>query len=126
MSTRWSEEEFALFMQHLGIHRPQAQPVTEKAFLEAVITLARKAGFMAYHTYRSTKSAEGFPDLVLAPGPTIVTAGHPCYAIECKTDVGQVTPAQQAWLTALGGSTGVVAEVWRPQDLEEIVERLRR
>ena len=125
MSVRWSEDEFALYMQHRGIHRAQTQPVSEKAFVQAVITMARKRGFLAYHTYRSTKSAEGFPDLILAPGPTIIEAGHPLYAIECKTDVGQVTPAQQAWLTALQGCTGVVAEVWRPQDLEDIIERLR-
>ena len=125
MTVRWSEDEFALYMQHLGINRVHSQPVTEKVFLGTIARLAKQHGWLFYHTYRSTKSAEGFPDLVLAPGPTIIAAGHPCYAIECKTDTGQVTPAQQAWLEALAGCTGVVAEVWRPSDLETIVQRLR-
>ena len=122
---RWSEEEYNCYMQQRGINRVHSQPVTEKAFMGAIITTARREGFLAFHTYRSTKSAEGFPDLILAPGPAIVQAGHPMYAIECKTDDGQVTPAQQAWLTALAGCTGVVAEIWRPAQLQEIVERLR-
>lgn len=41
------------------------------------------------------------------------------------TDTGQVTLAQQAWLNALAGCSGVVAEVWRPSALQDIAERLR-
>jgi hypothetical protein len=119
VSIRWSEDEFALYMQHMGIHRVQVQPVSEKAFQAAVIRLAKQHGWMAYHTWSSKRSPEGFPDLVLAK------AGYPLYMVELKTDTGQVTPAQQAWLDALGGCTGVVAEVWRPADLDAIVTRLR-
>ena len=45
--------------------------------------------------------------------------------VELKTDAGQVTLAQQAWLEALAGCTVVVAETWRPAQLEAIIEKLR-
>jgi hypothetical protein len=99
-----------------------AHQLSEAAFMAAVVRLARAHGWtFAYHTYRSTKSLGGFPDLILCHQEP----GHVCYAIELKTDTGQVTPAQAAWLEALAGCTGVVAECWRPRDLQEIVERLR-
>ena len=122
MTVRWSEDEFALYMQHLGIHRTQVQPVSEKAFQAAVVRIARDAGYtFAYHTYRSTKSPSGFPDLILCHKDP----GHVCYAVELKINTGQVTPAQQAWLEALAGCTGVVSAVWRPKDLSSIIEQLR-
>lgn len=119
MSVRWSEDEFALYMQHRGVNRAQAPPVSEKAFMDAVVRLAKQHGWMAYHTWSSKRSPEGFPDLVLAK------AGQPLYTVELKINTGQVTLAQQAWLAALAGCTGVAAEVWRPAQLEEIAARLR-
>jgi hypothetical protein len=119
MSTRWSEEDYAAYLRRGQPAQPL--PLSEATFLATVLRLAKEHGWLAYHTYRSTKSAEGFPDLILVRKQT----GQVCYAIELKTDVGQATPAQQAWLTALGQCTGVVAEVWRPAQLSAIAARLR-
>lgn len=112
---RWSEEEYQQFLR-----RGAPSPITEKAFLAAIIRLARQNNYLYYHTHNSKRSPEGFPDLVLAK------AGAPLLCIELKTDTGQVTPAQAAWWEVLRSTTGVVAEVWRPRDLDDIVERLRR
>jgi hypothetical protein len=120
MSLRFTEAEYAAYLR-----RGQPAPVSEEAFLVAIQRLARQHGWLFYHTYRSTKSVEGFPDVVLAPGPTLVGKGHPLYICELKREDGQVTPAQAAWLEALGGCTGVVSEVWRPAMLQEIVAKLR-
>jgi hypothetical protein len=98
-----------------------SKQLSEAAFMAAVARLARQHGYMAYHTWSSKKSPEGFPDLILCHKDP----GHVCYAIECKRDGGHVTPAQAAWLEALGQCTGVVSEVWRPADLDAIVQRLR-
>jgi hypothetical protein len=87
--------------------------------MQAVVRLAREQKYLVYHTQNSKRSPEGFPDLICA------RAGSPLLAIETKTDTGQVTPAQAAWLEALAGCTGVVAECWRPAQLQDIVERLR-
>lgn len=121
MGLRWTEEQYRAY-----VTKGQAPPISEDVFLAAVLKIARSSGFLAYHTYRSTKSAEGFPDVVLAPGPRIAGAGHPLYVCELKTDTGIVSQAQEAWLEALGRCNGVVSEIWRPHGLEEIVKRLRQ
>ena len=115
MSLRWSEGQYAAY-----VRRGQPAPVSEAAFMAAVVKIARQHTWLVYHTHNSKRSPEGFPDLICA------RAGSPLLAIETKTDTGQVTPAQAAWLAALGQCTGVVAEVWRPQDMEEICRTLRQ
>jgi hypothetical protein len=115
----------AFYAARAGVIPPlldSSTQLSEAAFQSAVLRLAKDAGWtFAYHTYRSTKSMGGFPDLILCHREP----GHVCYAIELKREDGQVTPAQAAWLTALGQCTGVVAEVWKPSMFSEVVERLR-
>ena len=114
MSRRWSEHDLAAYLR-----RDQPAPISEQAFMQAVLRLARQHQWLCYHTFTSKRSPEGFPDLICA------RSGSPLLAIECKTDVGQVTPAQQAWLEALQGCSGVVAEVWKPSMLEDVCRKLR-
>ena len=114
MGVRWSEQDLEHYLR-----RGEPAPISEKAFMAAVVKMARQQHYMVYHTHTSKRSPEGFPDLICA------RAGSPLLAIETKTDVGQVTLAQQAWLEALAGCTGVVAECWRPAQLEEICRTLR-
>ena len=115
MSVRWTEQDLDAYLR-----RGQPAPLSEKAFMAAVVRLARQQQYMVYHTWSSKRSPEGFPDLICA------RTGTPLLAIECKTDMGQVTSPQHAWLAILAGCTGVVAEVWRPADMAHIVEVLRR
>ena len=117
MTLRLTEEEYARYLR-----RGLPPLVSEKAWQQAVVQLVRQHGYgLSYHTFDSRRSPSGFPDLIAVHREP----GHPCYAVELKTDIGQVTPAQQAWLEALGGCTGVVAEIWRPAMLQEVVEKLR-
>ena len=114
---RWSETEYAAY-----VRRGQPAPVSEKAWQACVVRLLRQYGYdYVYHTFDSRRSPSGFPDVIACHREP----GHVCYAIECKTDTGHLTPAQAAWLEALGQCTGVVSEIWRPARLQEIVERLR-
>jgi len=106
-----------------AIARPH---LSERAFMQAVLRLAKDAGWtFAYHTHNSRRSPVGFPDLILAHRNALHERGWPIWAVELKTDTGEVTPAQQAWLDALAGSRNVVSAVWRPSMWEEIVEQLR-
>lgn len=91
--------------------------ISEKAFMQQVIDLARLYQWQVYHTWLSIRSAAGFPDLVLARPPRLLFA-------ECKTERGIVTLAQAEWLTALRGCPGVEAYLWRPADLEQIARIL--
>lgn len=113
---RWSDADYARFQRH-----GPAGLLPEKAWQQAVVRVAKQAGFLCYHTYDSRRSPSGFPDLVLChPAP-----GHPLYTIELKTDTGSVSQAQQAWLDALGQCTEVVTGIWRPAMAEQVVTLLR-
>ena len=116
MALRLSEAEYAALVRR----SQDAPPVLgEAVFQAAVIQLAKDCGWLCYFTKDSRKSPSGYPDLTLAK------VGQPLYTVELKTDVGIVSEAQAAWIQALAGSTGVVAEVWRPSMLEDICKKLR-
>lgn len=83
----------------------------EKDLLAAVRQLARRLGWMEYHTYRSTKSPAGFPDLVLVRPPRLIF-------VELKTEKGKLSEAQDAWINALV-KTNVEVAIWRPHHLTE-------
>ena len=85
-----------------------AAGMREKDLQQAVVGLARRAGWLVYHTYDSRRSDPGWPDLVLV---------HPVrrrlLIRELKTMKGRVSPAQKTWLAALA-AVGLDAAVWRP------------
>lgn len=116
MALRLTEQEYAALVRRA---QPGPPVLAEAVFQAAVVQLAKDCGWLVYFTKDSRKSPSGYPDL------TCAKAGQPLVIAELKTDTGQVTPAQAAWLEALAGCTGVVAEVWRPRDMEEIMQRLR-
>ena len=90
---------------------------SEKAWQAQVLQLARLYHWRYYHTFDSRRSVAGFPDLVLVRPPMLVLT-------ELKSDRGVLTPEQRAWLEDLAGCTQVRADVWRPVDLERIVQQL--
>ena len=117
MTVRWSEQDLEAYLR-----RGQPAPVSEKVWQMAVVRLLRQHGYAhIYHTFDSRRSPSGFPDLIAVHE----TPGRTLLALELKTDDGIVRLAQQAWLTALAGCSGVVAETWRPAMLQEIAQRLR-
>lgn len=118
MTLRWSEQD----LEHY-VRRGQPDPlpaITEAVWQATIMRLLKDAGYMTFHVHDSRRSPSGWPDVA-----AIKPAGGTLYLCELKTETGQVTPAQQAWLEALAGCTGVVAECWRPAMLQEIVETLR-
>mgnify|MGYP000098728519 CR=1 FL=1 len=92
--------------------------LTEKAFAQQVVDLARLLGWRVYRTWLSVRSPAGFPDLVLVRPPRLIFA-------ELKSEKGRLTPAQEAWLELLRQVPGAEVYVWRPADLEEIAAVLR-
>ena len=93
--------------------------ISEKDFLEQVRALARYEGWLSYHTYRSTRSEPGFPDLVLVRPPRVIFS-------ELKTENGVLTWSQQVWLDRLARCEGLETYMWRPSDWDQIVEKLKR
>ena len=81
--------------------------MTEKAFQEQVIQLAKLCGFLPYHTRDSRRSAAGFPDLILIKDAELIAA-------ELKVGANTSTPEQRYWLEAFDNVPGCTAIVWRP------------
>lgn len=86
-----------------------APAMTEAALQDAVASLVRLHGLLAYHTYDSRRSGPGFPDLVI-----VGTGGH--LFRELKTRTGKLTEAQRKWGDHLQAA-GANWAVWRPEDL---------
>jgi hypothetical protein len=86
--------------------------VTEAQFQRQVIDLAKLAGWRVFHPRISIQSVPGWPDLVLVRDRILFR--------ELKSESGQTTPEQDAWLAALTAA-GADAAVWRPADLETTI-----
>jgi hypothetical protein len=93
--------------------------ISERSFMQAIRREALAHGYLFYHTFDSRKSAPGFVDCVLAK------PGRPLLMWELKTADGIVTLAQQRWVDVLSTVTSVEAGVYRPEDWETLVARLR-
>src|SRR5262245_14470002 len=117
MSLHWSESDYEAYRRRQGQMPPL--PITERAFMQAVRREALAHGWLFYHTFDSRRSAPGFVDCVLAK------AGYPIVFSELKTATGVVTIEQQRWLDTLRQVTGVECYLWRPDDIAQIVEKLR-
>lgn len=97
---------------------PGPTGISEAAFQAAVIRFAKAHAWSVYHTHDSRRSPSGFPDLVCV-------RDHVCLAWELKSVDGIVTLQQARWLEMLGQVTHIEVGVWRPEDWESIVKRLR-
>jgi len=86
-----------------------AATISEEEFQAAVEDLARRNGWLVYHTRDSRKSKEGFPDVVA------LRAGRQVVA-ELKVGDNRPTAAQETWLEAWRLVPGAEVFVWRPTD----------
>jgi hypothetical protein len=97
--------------------------VSEAAFQQVVIDVARWHGWKVFHPlpaqnargrWRTAQAGDtGFPDLVLA---------HPKHGVifaELKSAIGKLSDRQQAWIDTLR-QAGAEVYVWRPADIEQI------
>lgn len=92
--------------------------MTEKEWQDAVIELATYYRWAHFHVYDSRRSDPGWPDLVLCRPPELLV-------VELKSDRGRLRPDQSLWLDRLA-ACGLEVAVWRPRDLDEVHERLKR
>lgn len=87
----------------------------EKDFQAQVVDLARRLGWVTYHTYNSRRSTHGFPDLVLVRERILY--------LELKREKGSLTEEQKHWLRLLTAAGGQ-AYVARPRDLQALANLL--
>lgn len=102
-------------------------PLTEQQFQGQVIDLARTLGWKVAH-FRPAQTARGWRTPVAADGagfPDLILVRDRVIAAELKTQTGRVKDHQADWLQAFTAA-GAEAYLWRPNDVETIIETLRR
>jgi hypothetical protein len=102
--------------------------MTGRAWEEQVIELARLYGWRVHHVrpcrradgrwYTPVQGDPGFLDMTLVKRDTLIVA-------ETKLDSARLTEDQRDWLAGLGQVERVLADVWRPRDLDRIAHMLR-
>jgi hypothetical protein len=101
--------------------------LTEAEFQQAVIDTANWTGWLVFHPRPAQTGSRwrtaftghpGFPDLVL------VHRDRGVIFAELKSERGKTTPGQRQWLNALEDANAETY-LWRPQDFDFIVDRLR-
>lgn len=97
---------------------PPADDQTEAEFQDEVTRLAKRHGWLAYHTHNSRKSEAGFWDSTLIRGRVLIGA-------ELKVGDNKPTGPQLTWLEALAGVKVVRSTVWKPEMWPEIERILR-
>lgn len=94
--------------------------VPERDFQQQIVDAARWLGWLVYHVFDSRRDEPGFPDLVMV---------HPqqrrVLFAELKSQAGRLRPEQLVWLGALMNCRGVEAYVWRPGDIDRVMEILQ-
>jgi len=92
------------------------RPMAEEALLQHVRAVARRHGWLVYHTRDARRSDKGFPDL-------LATNGRRLLAMECKSQAGKLTPEQAQWLNLLAHTGKCETYIIRPSDVADL-ERL--
>lgn len=90
--------------------------LTEAEWTTQVVDLARLLGWARYHTYRSKRSAPGFPDECLVRDRVVF--------LELKTMTGKLSEPQRDWLARIIRA-GTEAYVVRPDQYDELAAVLR-
>jgi hypothetical protein len=99
--------------------------ISERDWQGHVCKIAASFGWKFYHppdnrpvNGRIQKVVSGFPDLCLIKGSTMIFA-------ELKRELGVVSPEQHEWAEAIR-NCGIHVYIWRPSDLNQVVEILRK
>lgn len=111
--------ELAVYLDRYFEREKKMLKVTEADLREQIRDLCKLFGWLMYFSWTSLHSPRGFPDLTLV---------HPekkrVIFAELKAEKGKLTPYQEQWLEALR-ECGQEVYLWRPHDIDEIVEILR-
>lgn len=90
---------------------PGARDMRESVLQGKVAAYARQRGALHYHTHRSEKSEEGFPDSVIVGNWVMFRE------LKSDSDSATVSKAQRDWIERLRAA-GADVDVWWPIDWE--------
>ncbi len=88
-----------------------AATMSEKELQSNVLELAKRLGWLCYHTFDSRRSQAGFPDLVMVRNGLVIFA-------ELKREKGKLSADQEAWREQLDRADAWYVQhyLWRPSD----------
>ncbi len=102
----------------------------ELLWQKEVERMFRQLGWETQHFWNTMRSRPGFPDLMCWRVTKIFWPAGSCERVngrlliaELKTETGAVVESQRATMLNLA-ATGVPTYLWRPSDMDEIVEVL--
>lgn len=102
--------------------------MSEAAFLNHVLHLARLCGWRAFHQRPGLNRRGKWSSAVQGDGvgflDILACRGHRLIVAELKVGRNTLTAEQAAWLVALGLVPGVETYLWRPEDWKTIQEVL--
>jgi hypothetical protein len=103
--------------------------VSEAEFQAQIIELGRILGYKVAH-FRPAKTGKGWRTAVSGDGAgfvdcVLVKPYRRAIFAELKSEVGKLSDLQQGWVTLLR-LAGEEVYVWRPSQLDEIVDILQR
>ena len=104
-------------VKKIASYKPWWAAITEGQFQVSVVQVAVDGGWMLYHDYDSRRSTAGFPDLVMTRDGRTIFA-------ELKSEKGRVRPAQKLWIAELEKTQGIEVYIWRPSNMDQIVDTL--
>jgi Holliday junction resolvase len=90
----------------------------ERELQELMRKTATLQGWHYFHVWNSRHSPSGFPDVVAIRQERLIAA-------ELKRAGQDPTPAQTRWLEAFRQVQVIETYVWRPRDLDHVLEVLR-
>lgn len=96
-----------------GARQAIADKMIEAELQANVRSSALANGWLFYHTHRSDRSDEGFPDCVMV---RIVGFKREALFVELKREKKNPTDAQEKWLSAFSHFPDIASYVWRPMD----------
>lgn len=93
--------------------------VSEAELQDFVRQAAETFKWTYHHETDSRRSTAGLPDCILVRPPRVIFA-------ELKTELGRTSKGQDHWLGQLEQCPGVEVYLWRPSDMDHIIDTLRR
>jgi hypothetical protein len=94
--------------------------VAEKDWMDQVMETAEWCGFLVYHVNDSRRDRPGFLDVWMVGKPGGPNAGR-LIIIETKTETGDISNEQLAWLGALEQVRTVEVMAARPRDVDRVM-----
>lgn len=106
----------------LTLQQQILRAIKESEWQKTVIAILQSNGYLIYHdtALMAKQYRAGFPDLVCVRADP-----RDFFMAELKRETGKLRPDQEVWIEYLTAAK-IPVYVWRPSDIDEVIERAKR